>query len=79
MVIRENVSMTNRLINRDCHWICQEDTKVVEFVKSVTTIPKESIATNVNQSIIDHMESIGMKRMCANVRYTYFENVIAIT
>lgn len=69
--------MTNRLINKDCHWICLEDTKVVEFVKSATTIPKESIATNVNQSIIDHMENTGMKRMCVNVRY--YEKVFAIT
>lgn len=59
--------MTNRPINKDCHWICPEDTKVVEFVKNVNTIPKGSTAINVNRSIIDRMESTGMKRMYANV------------
>lgn len=47
--------------------MCLVNTKAVEFVKSVTTIRRESIATNAKRNIIDHMESIGMKRMCAKV------------
>lgn len=69
--------MTNRPINKDCHWICPEDTKVVEFVKNVNTIPKGSTAINVNRSIIDHMESTGMKRMYVNV--SNLINVFPIT
>lgn len=68
-VIPGNVSTTNRPINKGCHWIWQVSMRVVAFVKNANTIPKASTAINANRSIIDRMESAGMKRMCVNVSY----------
>lgn len=40
---------------------------MVEYARNANTIRKVSTVTNANRNIIDHMGSIGMKRMCVNV------------
>lgn len=67
MAIQIGAFMMRKSICKDFRWISTVTEKVAVFAKIVSTTQRESIVTNVNRNIIDHMENTGMKPMCANV------------
>lgn len=67
MDIRPNVNMMKKLIDNGYPLIFMVITRVVVYVKNVSTTQRESIVINVNQNTIDHMEEIGTIPMCVQV------------
>lgn len=60
--------MTRKPIDKDSRLTSTVDSMVAAFVRTVSTTPKASTATNVNRNSIGRMGSNGTRRMCANVR-----------
>lgn len=57
---------------KDFRWTFMADLPVAACVKIVNTTPRASIATSANRNSIGHTESIGTKRMCADVRWSLY-------
>lgn len=65
------MNIQKRSITRDYLLISMEDTKEVEFVKIVGTIPKELTVIAVRKVTIGRLEERSMQQMSVNVSWIH--------